>query len=310
VAWVNTPTYVSWVPLAPGEIYYGHGYYGPHSVNITNININTINVTNVYRNATVGHAVTVVSRDTFISGRHVDVNVRENPFLTQRVSIGRPDIAPTRTSYMPVVRSIPASKEPPRPIRQIQVNQLRESRPVVKDPNKSVLRPGAPARQMSVTAVKQPRLPGVAAQPQGLQPRTIGKETQKAPVGREVQKAPVGREVQKAPVGREVQKAPVGREVQKAPVGREVQKAPVGREIQKPPVGREVQKAPVGKEVQKTPVGREVQKTPVGREVQKAPVGKEVQKAPVGKEVQKAPSPQQKAPDKDQPQETGPGKVR
>jgi hypothetical protein len=319
VAWVNTPTYVSWVPLAPGEIYYGHGYYGPHSVNITNININTINVTNVYRNATVGHAVTVVSRDTFISGRHVDVNVRENPFLTQRVSIGRPDIAPTRTSYMPVMRSIPASKEPPRPIRQIQVNQLRESRPVVKDPNKSVLRPGAPARQMSVTAVKQPRLPGVAAQPQGLQPRTIGKETQKAPVGREVQKAPVGKEVQKPPVGREVQKAPVGKEVQKPPVGREVQKAPVGREVQKPPVGREVQKAPVGKEVQKTPVGREVQKTPVGREVQKAPVGKEVQKAPVGKEVQKAPvgkevqkapSPQQKAPDKDQPQETGPGKVR
>jgi hypothetical protein len=28
VGWVQTPTYVSWVPLAPGEIYYGHGNYG------------------------------------------------------------------------------------------------------------------------------------------------------------------------------------------------------------------------------------------------------------------------------------------
>ena len=47
VAWILTPTYVSWVPLAPGEIYYGHRYYGPNSVNATNLNINKINITNV-----------------------------------------------------------------------------------------------------------------------------------------------------------------------------------------------------------------------------------------------------------------------
>ena len=29
VGWVVTPTYVAWVPLAPGEAYYGYGYYGP-----------------------------------------------------------------------------------------------------------------------------------------------------------------------------------------------------------------------------------------------------------------------------------------
>jgi hypothetical protein len=171
VAWVNTPTYVSWVPLAPGEIYYGHGYYGPHSVNITNININTINVTNVYKNAHVTNAVTIVSHDTFVTGRHVDVNVRENPFLVHKVSVGRPDIAPTKASYMPVVKSIPPSKEPPRPIRQIQVKELRESRPVVKNPAQSVLRPGAALKPMAVTTLKEPRRPGTAVQAPGLQPR-------------------------------------------------------------------------------------------------------------------------------------------
>lgn len=212
VAWVSTPTYVSWVPLAPGEIYYGYGYYGRHSVNITNININTINVTNVYRNANVANAFTIVHRDTFVTGRHVDVSVRGNPFVTQRVSVGRPDIAPTRTSYMPVVKSIPLAKEPPQAVRQIQVKELRESRPVVKNPARSVLKPGAPLKPMTVTTLREPRRPGAAAKTQGLQPRTTGKEVEKpaAPAGREVQKptAPAGREVRKpaAPAGREVQK--------------------------------------------------------------------------------------------------------
>ncbi len=240
VGWVNTPTYVSWVPLAPGEIYYGHGYYGPHSVNITNVNISTIHVTNVYKNAYVNNGVTIVHHDTFVSGRHVDVSVRENPFLVQKVNIGRPDIAPTRASFMPVSKSIPVSKEPPHAVRQIQVNKLMESRPLVKNPNQSVFRPGAPARQMSVTTVNKPKLPGVAVQPQGLVPRTTGREIQKpgtTPTTKEVQK-PIGREIQRpgtTPTTKEVQK-PIGREIQKpatTPTTKEVQK-PIGREIQKP----------------------------------------------------------------------------
>jgi hypothetical protein len=48
VGWVRTPDYVAWVPLAPGEMYYGRGNYGRHSVNITNVkNINQVNITNV-----------------------------------------------------------------------------------------------------------------------------------------------------------------------------------------------------------------------------------------------------------------------
>ena len=233
VGWVNTGDFVAWVPLAPGEIYYGHGYYGPHSVNVTNININTVNITNVYKNVHVNNGITVVHRDTFITGQRFAVDagvvtrIREHNFVARKITVGGPSIAPTKASYMPVVKSIPASKEPPQRIRQIQVNQLRESRPIVKNPAQSVLRPGATLKPMSVTTLREPRRPGTAVQAPGIQPRTTGREVQKpsgAPTGREVQKpsgAPTGREVQKpsgAPIGREVQKpsgAPTGREVQK-----------------------------------------------------------------------------------------------
>jgi hypothetical protein len=111
VGWVQTPTYVSWVPLAPGEIYYGHGYYGPHSVNITNVNITNIQVTKVvYKNVHIRNAVTVVHHDTFVTGKHVEVKVRENPFLRERISIGRPNIKPEKTTFMPVIKEIPQVK--------------------------------------------------------------------------------------------------------------------------------------------------------------------------------------------------------
>jgi hypothetical protein len=81
VAWNYTPTYVSWVPLAPGEVYYGYGYYGPHSVNLRNAPINNGMVTHAYRNAGVSNAVTVVSRETFVSGSaYRKLKLPENPF--------------------------------------------------------------------------------------------------------------------------------------------------------------------------------------------------------------------------------------
>ena len=99
VGWVVTPTHVSWVPLAPREIYYGRGHYGPHSVNITNVNVTNINVEKVvYKNVKVTNAVTVIHRDTFVTGRHVDVKVQENPFLREKVHVGRPNIQPERAT--------------------------------------------------------------------------------------------------------------------------------------------------------------------------------------------------------------------
>ncbi len=336
VAWVNTPTYVSWVPLAPGEIYYGHGYYGPHSVNITNININTIHVTNVYRNSHVNNAVTVVHRDTFVSGRHVDVNVRENPFLSQRVSVGRPDIAPTRASYMPVVKSISASKEPPRAIRQIEVNELRQSRPVVKNPNESVLRPGAPARQMAVTTVNRPRLPGAAVQPQGLQPRTTGREVQRGGTP-PADKGTRGTEVQRGGTP-PADKGTRGTEVQRGGTP-PADKGTRGTEVQRggtPPAdkgtrGTEVQRGgtpPADKGTRGTEVQRggtpPADKGTRGTEVQRGGTPP-ADKGTRGTEVQRGGTPpadkgtagrqgasQQKTQDKEkeQPQETGPARVR
>jgi len=48
---VVSPINVAWVPLAPGEIYYGYGHFGPGSVNITTVDVNTIVVNRTYVNA-------------------------------------------------------------------------------------------------------------------------------------------------------------------------------------------------------------------------------------------------------------------
>ncbi|MBN2654237.1 MAG: FecR domain-containing protein [Nitrospirae bacterium] len=93
VAWVHTPTHVAWVPLAPREIYYGRGYYEPHSVNITNVTIKkTIINKTVYRNVDSRYAVTAVSRDSFATGRPVAVKSSENIFKYKDASFGRPEV--------------------------------------------------------------------------------------------------------------------------------------------------------------------------------------------------------------------------
>ncbi len=154
VGWVRTPTYVSWVPLAPGEIYYGHGYYGPHSVNITQVNITQINIQRVvYRNIHVHNAVTVVHHDTFVKGKHVEVKVRENPFLKEKISLGRPDIQPEKATRMPVIKEIPQTKRPPGAIREIKIRELKEKRPLVRKKEASVLKPEAPPKKMPVKPI-------------------------------------------------------------------------------------------------------------------------------------------------------------
>ncbi len=151
VGWVRTPTYVSWVPLAPREIYYGYGYYGPYSVNITQINISTVHVEKVvYRNVHVRNAVTVVHHDTFVHGRKVEVNVRENPFLREKIHIGRPNIKPERNTVMPVVREIPHGKRPPEKIDHIRVREIKERRPLTREREVSVFRPESPPREMEI----------------------------------------------------------------------------------------------------------------------------------------------------------------
>jgi len=157
VGWVQMPTYVAWVPLAPRETYYGHGNYGPHSVNLINININTIVVKNVYRHARVNNAVITLHNDTFVRGKHVDFRMQDNPFLKEKIHIGRPGIKPERESRMAVIRDIPRAMEPPKKIREIRISEIREARPMVRERDKSVFTPDRPGKQMSVQTLESPR---------------------------------------------------------------------------------------------------------------------------------------------------------
>ncbi|MFB3884404.1 MAG: DUF6600 domain-containing protein [Thermodesulfobacteriota bacterium] len=210
VAWVRTPTYVAWIPLAPREIYYGRGHYGPHSVNITSVNITNIQVNKiVYKNVNVKNSVTVVHNDTFVTGKHVDVHVRENPFRKERISIVGPDIRPERTTRMPVVKEVPPAKRPPEPIKEIRVRETKEKRPLVKERNASVLKPESPPREMTLK-VKE----GKPVQ------REFEKAGERSPIQKEVQKPgemkrPETKAEKSSPVGKTIEKSQVSKELEK-----------------------------------------------------------------------------------------------
>jgi hypothetical protein len=161
VGWVRTLDYVAWVPLAPGEVYYGRGYYGPNSVNITNVNITTIRVTNVYKNVYVNNGVTVVTQNTFISGKPHPVKVsqdfvRRDLFARRNIRPGGPAIRPQKTSFVPVVKRIPPAKLPPAPVRDIRINTLKKERPFVREPNRSVWRPDVKPKSLPVKPRNEP----------------------------------------------------------------------------------------------------------------------------------------------------------
>jgi hypothetical protein len=165
VGWVRTADYVAWVPLAPGEIYYGRGNYGGNSVNITNININQVNITNVYKNVTVNNGVTIVNRNTFATASPQIVKVdqgtiQQRIFTKNNVSIGTPEIKPTRESYFASTRTVSEAKLPPPAVKNIQTEQLKQSRPFIKEADKSVLNPGSKPKALPVNSVTVPRTRG------------------------------------------------------------------------------------------------------------------------------------------------------
>jgi len=92
VAWNIGLTHVSWIPLAPGEIYYGNRYYGPQSVNINRVNIGIQK--NVYINARVKDAVVPVHRDSFFRKNPVRIPQVTNPFLNPGKISGPPTEKP------------------------------------------------------------------------------------------------------------------------------------------------------------------------------------------------------------------------
>ncbi len=195
VGWVYTPTYVAWVPLAPGETYYGRGYFGPHSVNITTVNMSTINVnTIVYRNTNVGNGITVVNRTTFVSGEKVrPVALKENPFRalgrTPSAAIGPPAIKPERRAALPAIRKIPAAARPPERVRSIKPAQIREERRLRKSEGESAFRPGRPAATMPVQERKTPRQPPSAGPAVKKAPAVRGGESIRSPAAQPRQPA-------------------------------------------------------------------------------------------------------------------------
>lgn len=92
VAWNIGPNYVSWVPLAPGEIYYGYRYYGPQSANINQVNINIQR--NIYINAKVKNAVVTVHKDSFSKRNPVRITQAANPFQSATKVSGPPTEKP------------------------------------------------------------------------------------------------------------------------------------------------------------------------------------------------------------------------
>ncbi len=163
VSWVSTSDNVAWVPLAPAEIYYGRGHYGPHSVNIVNVHVNNYAVVpgRNYRNAHVHGAVTVLHRDDFLSGRHHrDRNnhdrdrhdmQRENPFLRENISIGRPRIDPQHMTKMPILKDIPKEHEPPAHIRSFPGRSGAGSRDMIRERDRSVFSPAVRPQQLTPT---------------------------------------------------------------------------------------------------------------------------------------------------------------
>ncbi|MDD5245176.1 MAG: FecR domain-containing protein [Syntrophorhabdaceae bacterium] len=138
VGWVYTPTYVSWVPLAPGEIYYGHGSYGPHSVNVKNVTIQNITMSRtVYKNVHVDHAVTTLHRDTFITGRPVKMTTNENIFLKEKRIMGAPEIKPEKATFMPVIKDIPQANRPPSRIANQEMKTFRKDNPATQIRNRT-----------------------------------------------------------------------------------------------------------------------------------------------------------------------------
>ncbi|HUJ90949.1 MAG TPA: FecR family protein [Syntrophorhabdales bacterium] len=65
VGWSHTLTSVSWVPLAPRDTYYGHGYNGPGSVNVARTGASKGQPKTLFTNARVNNAVTTITAETF-----------------------------------------------------------------------------------------------------------------------------------------------------------------------------------------------------------------------------------------------------
>jgi len=150
VSWIQTTSDVAWVPLAPEEMYYGHGNYGPFSTNIVDIDIYTVIPGRKYRNCRVRDAVTVVHRDAFLSGKYREGRRHDNPFMQEKIHFGRPGLEPQRMTRMPAIKEVPQDKRPPEHVRSMPSRAEEGFKPTLRGHDRSVVNPGERTLPVSV----------------------------------------------------------------------------------------------------------------------------------------------------------------
>jgi hypothetical protein len=128
-------------------------------VNVTKVNIKTVNITNVYVNSRVTNAVTLVHRDTFLTGKHARVvNAPVNPFTGRvKVSPGRPDLRPGKATYAPIpTKAIPQRALPSKGVIEKGKIWGMGKRPVAVKENISVFT-GKTVSAMPVRKITKPK---------------------------------------------------------------------------------------------------------------------------------------------------------
>ncbi|HMK44759.1 MAG TPA: DUF6600 domain-containing protein, partial [Dissulfurispiraceae bacterium] len=161
VGWVRTNDYIAWVPLAPGETYYGRGYYGPHSVNIVNVAVRR-DVPHAYQNITVVNGATVVYHNTFGTTvpRQAQFNhdtIRRHVFTGNNLVIGAPAIQPHRSAFVSSDLSVPAQKMPPKNVQALSPQNIKRSRPFIREQDRSAFHPGFTPKTLPVSKSDTPQ---------------------------------------------------------------------------------------------------------------------------------------------------------
>lgn len=110
VGWFSYGSSVGWVPLAPGETYYGYGSYGSFSVNLGAPAAGATPPPKNYRNIRHG---TFIRQNDFLKGKTVIHQVPPESLPPGGALAGRPRLQPLPETRMPQVRSTPVRLPPP-----------------------------------------------------------------------------------------------------------------------------------------------------------------------------------------------------
>lgn len=151
VGWTYTSSAVAWIPLAPGEAYHAQSSRDRRGAGTRQPPVRT-----GYRNISVRNSVTVISRDSFVSGRRGVVRVRGEELFRSDTPHAPPPFRPERSANAPVIRTISPERRPPVRIRQLSVGEIRQERRLQRDERGSVFAPGRAVLPLPVKERSQP----------------------------------------------------------------------------------------------------------------------------------------------------------